>query len=181
MRSLIRLALAACLLPQVAPNAHAPSAVAPGQPPASRLASSKLARSLSEAGRRLQLRRLERTRGGEAQAEGGAEAEQQDSGVDAAWVESHAEVDRTRRGFYPRVYEAIADADSNGCHARGVLRVRVRVGVGRARKSLSPTPTRTRTRTRTLTRYGREECSAFCVQQVPGTAWSGLGLGLGLA
>ena len=130
MRSLIRLALAACLLPQVAPNTHAPSAVAPGQPPASRLASSKLARSLSEAGRRLQLRRLERTRGGEAQAEGGAEAEQQDGGVDAAQVESHAEVDRTRRGFYPRVYEAIADAESNGCRARGVLRVRVSVGLG---------------------------------------------------
>lgn len=116
---LIRLALAvACLLPQVAPNANTPSASAPGQPPASRLASSKLARSLSEAGRRLQLQRLERTRGGEAQTEKGAETQQQDGGVEATRVESHAEVDRTRRGFYPRVYEAIADADSNGCGAR---------------------------------------------------------------
>ena len=54
---------------------------------------------------------------------------QQDGGETR--VGSHAAVDRTRRGFYPRVYEAIPEAEGNG--------------------------------------YGREECSAFCVQQVQGT------------
>ena len=107
---LIRVALAVAYLAQVAPNAHATSAATPGQPPASRLSSSKLARSLSEAGRHLQLRLVERTRGGEVKAEEGAEAEQQDGGE--ARVE--ATIDRTRRGFYPRVYEAIPEAEGNG-------------------------------------------------------------------
>ena len=107
---LIRVALAVAYLAQVAPNAHATSAATPGQPPSSRLSSSKLARSLSEAGRSLQLRLVERTRGGEVKAEEGAEAEQQDGGE--ARVE--ATIDRTRRGFYPRVYEAIPEAEGNG-------------------------------------------------------------------
>ena len=107
---LIRVALAVAYLAQVAPNAHATSAATPGQPPASRLSSSKLARSLSEAGRHLQLRLVERTRGGEVKAEEGGEAEQQDGGE--ARVE--ATIDRTRRGFYPRVYEAIPEAEGNG-------------------------------------------------------------------
>ena len=110
---LIRVALALAYLAQVAPNAHAPSGAAPGgtQPSASRLSSSKLARSLSDAGRDLQqLRLVERARGGEVKAEEGAEAEQQDGGE--ARVE--ATIDRTRRGFYPRVYEAIPEAEGNG-------------------------------------------------------------------
>ena len=111
------LALVVASLALVTPNAGAPNVVAPGQPPSSRLRRSKLTRSPSEAGRDLQLL-VEQTRGGEAKAEGGAETEQ--VGV--------SRIDRTRRGFYPRVYEAIPEAEDNG--------------------------------------YGREELSAFCVQQV---------------
>ena len=115
---LIRVALALAYLAQVAPNAHAPSGAAPGgtQPPASRLSSSKLARSLSDAGRDLQqLRLVERARGGEVKAEEGAEAaEQQGGGENARDREAFAAIDRTRRGFYPRVYEAIPEAEGNG-------------------------------------------------------------------
>ena len=119
---LIRVALALAYLAQVAPNAHAPSGAAPGgtQPPASRLSSSKLARSLSDAGRDLQqLRLVERARGGEVKAEEGAEAaEQQGGGENARDREAFAAIDRTRRGFYPRVYEAIPEAEGNAAWSK---------------------------------------------------------------
>jgi hypothetical protein len=227
-RLILRVALVVAYLAQVAPNAHAPSAVAPGQPPASRLSSSKLARSLSEAGRNLQLRLVERTRGGEVEvtAEEGAEAAQQDGGETR--VGSHAAVDRTRRGFYPRVYEAIPEAEGNGYgsmrkvnslavpplaalavpgtphrfgswlpHAfkrrASVAQVTQWQLTGAAAVSSRTVPQRPIPKpvpagTGTLPagvallasnqhctcwlrpcRYGREECSAFCVQQVQGT------------
>ena len=120
---LIRVALALAYLAQVAPNAHAPSGAAPGgpQPPASRLSSSKLARSLSDAGRDLQqLRLVERARGGEVKAEEGAEAAEQQGGREnsARDREAFAAIDRTRRGFYPRVYEAIPEAEGNAAWSK---------------------------------------------------------------
>ena len=120
---LIRVALALAYLAQVAPNAHAPSGAAPGgtQPSASRLSSSKLARSLSDAGRDLQqLRLVERARGGEVKAEEGAEAAEQQGGREnsARDREAFAAIDRTRRGFYPRVYEAIPEAEGNAAWSK---------------------------------------------------------------
>ena len=105
-----RLLLLLLSLALVAPDAFAPAS--------SRLRRSRIARSDPPAGRDLRGLLKQVRGGGEAKA---AEEE----------VARKARVDRSRRGFYPKVYDAIPEPEGNG--------------------------------------YGREERSAFCVQQVQGT------------